>query len=264
MRRPKRVLIESRAAIRRLKDAPSVLQIRAIKPAQRNLHLEAGPLASSSFHQNFPKARMQGFTLVELLIAMAIFTLVSLGAYTGLNQILSAQGQLNEYRADLADIQKTVMMIERDLLQMTDRPVRNELGDMEPAVRMGDEVLEWTRLGRFGPADLAQSTLWRIGYARHDDELVRYTWSVIDRAQDSERFEDVVVDGVDAFVVKALYQGEWLNIWPPDETRSVQNVRLAARPEGIRFSLDAGRLPVITRTVFFTSGSAISSSSDDG
>ena len=163
MKSSKKARIGSCAAIRRSNFALSVLSVSTTRSARHDMFLEATHVVSPAPSRKSRNAGMRGFTLVELLIAMAIFTLVSLGAYAGLNQVLLAQGRLNEYGADLADIQKTVMMIERDLLQMTDRPVRNEFGDMEPAVRMGDEVLEWTRLGRFGPAGSARSTLWRIG-----------------------------------------------------------------------------------------------------
>jgi general secretion pathway protein J len=168
--------------------------------------------------------RQSGFTLLELLVAMAIFALMAAMAYGGLNNILNEDKATNEHASRLAALQKTFLWLGRDIVQAVNRPIRDEFGDTQLAllgVEIGQYQLQLTRAGWRNPAGRARSNLQRVAYGVHDGKLIRYYWNVLDRAQDSKPIETVLLDGVIRMELRFLsaqgsVQGDsgWSNDWP--------------------------------------------------
>ena len=75
----------------------------------------------------------RGFTLLELLIAMAIFAIMAVMAYGGLKTVLATRQAVTERAAELRQLQQTLQLLNEDLLQALPRSIRDELGDPEPA-----------------------------------------------------------------------------------------------------------------------------------
>lgn len=68
-------------------------------------------------------SRQSGFTLLELVIAMAIFALLGLASWTLFDGVVRVQqGTLNHER-ELRRLQRAVAVIERDLLHITEQPI---------------------------------------------------------------------------------------------------------------------------------------------
>ncbi|MCF6225688.1 MAG: type II secretion system minor pseudopilin GspJ [Xanthomonadales bacterium] len=68
----------------------------------------------------------RGFTLLELLVALSIFSLIVTAGYTGLNSLNRALQLQREVSVQLADIQWAVSRMERDLIQVVNRSLRTE------------------------------------------------------------------------------------------------------------------------------------------
>jgi general secretion pathway protein J len=75
-----------------------------------------------------------GFTLVEVLIAMAITALISVVAYTGLSSALSGAESLRGASERAYDINQTWALLSRDLRQVVNRPIVDEFGQVVPAL----------------------------------------------------------------------------------------------------------------------------------
>ncbi len=163
--------------------------------------------------------RSRGFTLLELLVALAVFAILAVLAYGGLNAILQTRAETERQAARLAEIQSALTLLARDLNQAAPRAVRSEYGDALPALRGGPLaplLLELTRGGWRNPAAQVRSTLQRVGYAVEDEVLVRHSWRVLDRAQDSAAYPLRVLTGVRRFQVRFMDEGrQWLDDWPP-------------------------------------------------
>ncbi|WP_455211327.1 type II secretion system minor pseudopilin GspJ [Kaarinaea lacus] len=160
-----------------------------------------------------------GFTLLELLISVVIFGLVAAMAYSGLSNVLLARSQTEARTQELYKLQMALTLMERDIEQIVDRPVRDEYGETQPAFvanEYGEYLLEFTRTGWLNPLNLPRSHLQRIAYSLKDEKLIRSIWYVLDRAQDSEHYDIVLLEDVKSLEIRYLDdKNEWQRSWPP-------------------------------------------------
>lgn len=144
--------------------------------------------------------RPGGFTLVEVLIALAITAFVSTIAYTSLSTVITGMESTRENSERAYAVNRAWMIITRDLRQFVNRPVQDEFGDREPALQGGPAArfpLSLTRGGWHNPVALPRSTLQRVNYRLEDEALWRDSYPVLDRAGDTEPLSVMLLDGVE-------------------------------------------------------------------
>jgi general secretion pathway protein J len=192
--------------------------------------------------------RCRGFTLLELMIAISIFAVITTFAYSGLNVVLDAKQQTDEHLERLSKIQLGMHLMQMDIEQAVNRPVRDEYGDAVPALRSGGQstiLLELTRTGYANPMKLARSQLQRVGYLLEEDTLYRVTWPVLDRAQDTEPRRQRLFAGVDSlsfhFIDQALKRQ---TSWPPLTTEEGADPGL---PKGIELVVETEKMGKLRR-----------------
>jgi prepilin-type N-terminal cleavage/methylation domain-containing protein len=105
----------------------------AARPSRRRTEAEAsGPHQSRRTKRRMNRAR--GFTLLELLIAVAIFAVIGVMAYGGLQAVLAQQVIARDNADRFREIQFAVQQLSRDLYQVSPaRCARNSA--MAPAAR---------------------------------------------------------------------------------------------------------------------------------
>ncbi|MCW9089055.1 MAG: type II secretion system minor pseudopilin GspJ [Gammaproteobacteria bacterium] len=174
--------------------------------------------------------RQRGFTLLEMLVAVAVFAAVSAVAYGGLSSMLQTRQQVGQHAQRLQSLQQTMAIMHRDLTQALVRPVRDPFGDVEPALyqQEGVYLLVLTRAGRLNLQGLRRSELQRIAYALEDGRLIRYVWPVLDSPQGSEPYSHVLLEAVREAELRFVdSQREWQLNWPPlDSLREEAEVAL--------------------------------------
>ena len=99
------------------------------------------------------------FTLLELLIAIAIFALLGLASYRMLSTVLASDEALRRQEQQLRELVRGMAALERDLAQAGARPVRDGYGEPQAALRGDSEqgMLEFTRLGWRNPTGQPRS-----------------------------------------------------------------------------------------------------------
>jgi general secretion pathway protein J len=173
-----------------------------------------------------PDSRQRGFTLLEILVAMAIFSIVAYMAYGGFAAVLKQQQIVEQSSARLRAVQFTIRQFDNDFRQLQPRPVREELGEGWRGALIADgselQEVELTRAGWSNPLGRPRPTLQRVGYRVEDGILIRSYWPVVDRLLEEEPVETELLEGVSEFRIRFLdANGEWAEQWPAQETAAV-------------------------------------------
>lgn len=203
------------------------------------------------------KVRFQqsGFTLIELLVAMAIFAVVAVMAYGGLDVVLKARKQGDEHATRLAALQTSFAILERDIEQAVNRSIRDNFGDEQAPLVGSSDTLEFTRSGRRNPGGFSRSNLQRIAYGIEDEQLMRASWEVLDRAQDSDSTSGPLFDEVEEVRFKYLDDKlKWQSDWPAQNLTQSDPVR-PGLPKAIELIIETEQWGEIRR-LFRVAGTA--------
>ncbi len=201
------------------------------------------------------KRKAFGFTLLELLAAIAIFAVMALMAYGGLSAVLRARSSVEASLARTAEIQKAIYRLQSDIELARARPIRDEYGDVKHAfvsLQASREVprLEFTRGGRRNPRLQARSAFERVAYGLKDGQLIRYSWITLDRAQDDSLIETPLLDKVESVAWRFLdKQREWHTTWPPRNKPQDQHELMPVAVELKLATKDLGEIRYLFRIV---------------
>ena len=170
-------------------------------------------------------SRQTGFTLLELIIAISIFGVISVMAYGALRHIADTAHHLEQRSEQLAGLQRAFFVMSKDFQQLTERTIRDQFGDEQSAfITEGSGRVEFTRAGWRNPLGKRRAHLQRVAYRLEEGVLFRDYWQVLDRAQDSAPLTSEIIQGVEAFEL-LLFDGsdEWKSTWPPFDVAPLGN-----------------------------------------
>jgi len=174
-------------------------------------------LASNSYAPT-PKTRTlneAGFTLIEVLISLFIFALISVGTMTALTQSLQGKTRLDEAVADINEINSLRAILRADISSITLRPMRDELGGILPysLTSDGEALLTFTRRGRQNPGGLeTRGDLERVEYHLINDEFIRRSFAHENPSSDPAYFDRVLIGGLEDVTLRAHIASQRTNI----------------------------------------------------
>ena len=189
----------------------------------------------------YPRAlnqfRSKGFTLIEVMIAVAIFAVIAAISYATLSQYLVVREKVSLSYDRIQALQRSLLLIERDLRYLTNRPVRDEYGDEELAFMIDNEFGLPGELLRFTTAqpdfkNLGLARLIRVVWRLEDGELYRDVWTALDRDQGVEPVSMLIMDKIDEIEIDAYEWTDDLGLKKMDRSALTGNV-----PYGLELNL---------------------------
>lgn len=154
-----------------------------------------------------------GLTLIELMVALAIFSVLGLLSYRAVTASAQARTALGAQFDRWRDISRVFQMAESDLLQTVARPgvARTDLARASFAIvpasaQSGPEIT-------FLKLDGARGSVRRRGYLLEGNQLFLLRWPGIDAALPPAR--DVVLENVKGLRITVISQGgQRTSAWP--------------------------------------------------
>lgn len=201
-----------------------------------------------------PLRQQGGFTLLEVLIAVTITAVIGLGVWQVMSGVITARDRVNELAEEFDGLQRAMLLLERDLMQVVNRPARDVYGDYQLAMtsREEDFALMLTRQGWRNPLGSRRSGLQRVAWEFTGEELRRRYWPMVDQGQEDASRDVLLLEGVVDFEVRFLNdQRAWQPEWPNDETMA--GLSQGSRPEtplplGLEVTLEHERFGELVRT----------------
>ena len=166
-----------------------------------------------------------GFTLVELMVALAIFALISVAGVTLLRSGSDTQIAVKNRLEDLSRTNRLANALESDLAQAIARPVRDAAGQPVPAFVQSDAdmpgaLFGFVRAGWSNFDDAPRAGLQRVTYVLEDKSLRRATWPMLDGATPADAA--TLVDNVSSAQVRFRDdKGEWRSDWTAEDARAM-------------------------------------------
>lgn len=200
---------------------------------QHDQHLKSHQQCSLR-HRQFA-ASQRGFTLVELLVAIAIFALLSALGWQVLDHLMRIQARNTQHEQVVEGLQNAYLQLQRDSLQVV--PLSASVSDQkQAAVYLNRQVLSLSKTGVSDPLNRGDAPEERIEYVYNSDEkrLYRLKYRYLDRLQSEQPLSSVLLDGVDEFEMLVLHPEE-RSQWPAAYVHPNDLNALKAIPKGIKF-----------------------------
>ena len=163
-----------------------------------------------------------GFTLVEVLISLFIFALISAGTMGAMIQTFAAKDRLNIASEELADIAAFRSILRADMNALTLRPMRDGVGGTETFVvatqnpAENSAILTFSRLGRSNFTGAPRGQVERVRYLFRDGQFIRETLLHENPAQRDGWTGRVILDGLEDVDVTYRNRVSFGNATPTD------------------------------------------------
>jgi len=159
-----------------------------------------------------------GFTLIEVLLAMSIFAIISLASFSIFDGVAQSEVSSKEKMLRLNELQRALLVIERDFLQIAYRSVRIEgeaptsdfIFSDDGGFFSDEQSIAFVRSGWTNPGLLIpRSDLQAVVYRLEDKTLEKLHYNFVDAVVGEEPRVRKLIKDVIAFEVKYFYQNKW-------------------------------------------------------
>lgn len=194
--------------------------------------------------------RREGFTLVEVLVSLAIFAVIAAAGAALLGFTIDNRAAVTETDARTAQLVRLRALMKADLEQAAPRRFRDANGQAQMTAFIADPagqpLLSLTRRGWMNPGQAARPSLQRVEYRVVDGRLERTFAAQVDGARPEA--PQVLFDGVQAVALTFYSNGAASPTWMGTPERPL--------PEAVRVSLTLDRLGQVDQWFLIGAGAA--------
>ena len=168
--------------------------------------------------------RPRGFSLVEMLVAVAVLAVLASVSFRGLNSVLDAETGVAAETRRWNELAIVTSHLGHDLSLAVARPLRDSAGSVRPALSVrqapgaaGVDAGAQLALTRLGDAEGASATgeLRRVAWRLREGTLEYLVWPSVDAATGALPTVSAVLENVANLQVRALGDdGLWYGVWP--------------------------------------------------
>lgn len=179
----------------------------------------------------------KGFTLVELLVAIAIFAVLSALGWKVFDYLAKVKDRNAMHEANLEQLQESYQQILRDTMQAVPLTA-NVKGQQQPALVLQNGRFNFSKTGVTDPLQQGISPHERVEYQYRADEkkLYRLKYRNLHQTGNDQPESSVMLDEVEAFEIMVLNPTE-LSSWPESNIDPQQTEQLRLLPKGIKINL---------------------------
>ena len=148
-----------------------------------------------------------GLTLVEVLVALVITSLMAMIGYQSLVTAANSSERVGEAVGELVAYQLTMSALEDDISEFRARAITDQYGEQRAAIEGGfdrDVLLEISRGGRYRSPRQVATSLERVRYRIEDGTLWRDSWYQLDRVLAEPTTERELLSGIEEIEVNFL------------------------------------------------------------
>lgn len=170
--------------------------------------------------QDFCKHK--GFTLLEVLIAIAIFSIISLSSFSIFDTVLKGD-EISKQRSERHnELQRAFLIIERDVLQIARRsirlngesPLNNFLQTSGDAFTSDEQALAFVRHGWTNPnLLLPRSDMQVVAYRLVDETLERLHFNFVDAVVGEEPKVRQLIKNISELAFEYYDGKKWQETW---------------------------------------------------
>ncbi|MEL6790304.1 MAG: type II secretion system minor pseudopilin GspJ [Pseudomonadota bacterium] len=224
-------------------------------------------------HASSPKQKACGFTLVEVLISLLIFSLIATSTIYTLRIGVTAREQLAQSDARLREFQALRLLLKDDLAQLLPRGTRDEFGNPLSRGFQGGQtanarnfdadntvLLRFVRHGWTNP-DYAdpRPSIQRVEYVNQNGTLIRRVYPFPDEAADQPAQQRIMLSDladVSAAFLVSFDRGEaqWTDRWPVDEDLNNPQAEITAPPTAISLRFTHERYGALAQDFWIKAG----------
>lgn len=179
-----------------------------------------------------------GFTLLELVIAIAIFALLGVGCWRLFDGVIRAERSNNAHEQALRGVQRAVSLIERDVLHL-------QTSVKAPGLALYPNQLNLRRANWRNPLGQPRSELQDVSYRLENGVLWRYSQGLEGGELQQQKLLSDVRD-----LRWRLYDRNvgWRNDWPTGKTAP------KGIPQALEIQFSAGRFEHLRRVILLPEG----------
>ncbi len=184
--------------------------------------------------------RNRGFTLLEILVAVAILAIMSVMAYRGVSEARVSVENAGGHMDRLREVQRAMYLLTGDFRTLVPRPIREPIGDgFRAALRRDPNAVTLVELSHGGwpnGAGTPRGTVQRVSYRLEERTLIREYWNVTDPTLANVPVARRLLNQVERIEIRYMNAGrEWVTQWPP--LGSPGDTGLRSRPMAVEITI---------------------------